>query len=282
MREITDGAALARGTRMVQLVARSVKGTLLFLRWSEARHLWDLLADALGSANSLMLMPDHVHAIVKDKPAPFGRALAAYARWRNAARGENGPVWRRTPAPQAFQDAAHARRAVRYQALNPCRKGIVADPLAWTFSTHRECVGLTLTPIRSRVSDAVAHHAYVSGDPSVDVAGTELPVRRASTPGERELEAVTSELLRVPLADLRNERDARRLLIQLARDWAGWGPGRAAEFCGVDPSTVWRAPQLGRDAERLAATVVGDPRFPGLDDGDLRRLPGWGVYRSRR
>jgi hypothetical protein len=55
-----------------------------------------------------------------------------------------------------------------------------------------------------------------------------------------------------------------------------------AAFAHVDPKTVWRTPQLATDTERVAATIAGDARFPGLVEGDLRRLPGWEPYRTRR
>lgn len=267
---------------MVHVVARAGSGTVLFHDWVEARKLWDLLVDALIQPKSLMLMPDHVHSVVGEKTPRFGRALSAFARWRNARRGESGPVWDPTPPAAKLADAAHERRTVRYNSLNPCRKGIVRDPLAWTFSTHRDAVGLVLTPVRPKVSDAIGHHSYVSSDPSVRVDGTALPVRRVDKPAERQIEAVVSELLRLPLAEIRTTHAGRRLMIQLGRDWAGWGSGVVAGFVDVDPKTVWNAPQLPTATERMAATVAGDPRFPGLAPGDLRRTLGWEPYRNRR
>jgi len=267
---------------MLHLVARAIRGTVLFRDWTEARKLWDLLVDALIQPKSLTLMPDHVHSIADQKTPRFGRALSAFARWRNARRGESGAVWEHSPPPTELADAAHVRRTVRYNALNPCRKGIVRDPLAWTFSTHRDAVGLVLVPVRPKVSDAIGHHSYVSSDPSVRVDGTTLPVRGVDAPAERQIEAVVSELLRLPLAEILRAPDGRRLMIQLGRDWAGWGTGVVAAFVDVDPKTVWNAPQVTPATERLAATIAGDPRFPGLSDGDLRRLPGWEPYRNKR
>jgi REP element-mobilizing transposase RayT len=267
---------------MFHLVARAVTGTVLFRTWSEARKLWDLLVEALVQPKSLMLMPDHVHSIVVQPTPRFGRALSAYARWRNAQRGESGRAWQRSPPPARLADATHARRTVRYNALNPSRKGIVRDPLQWTFSTHRDAVGLVLHPVRPKVRDPIEHHAYVSADPSVHVDGTSLPVRGIDVPTERQVEAVVSELLRTPLGEIRSTTAGRRLLIQLGRDWAGWRTNTVAAFVDVSTKTVWRAPQLATSTERLAATIAGDSRFPGLIDGDLLRLPGWEPYRGRR
>jgi hypothetical protein len=267
---------------MVHLVARAVLGTVLFHDWAEARKLWDLLVDALIQPKSLMLMPDHIHSVADQKTPRFGRALSAFARWRNARRGESGPVWERSPPATTLADAAHERRTVRYNSLNPCRKGIVRDPLGWAFSTHRDALGLVLVPARPKVSDPIGHHVYVSSDPSVAVDGTSLPVRGVDRPTERQIEAVVSELLRLPLGEIRTAHAGRRLLIQLGRDWAGWGSGAVAAFVDVDPKTVWNAPTITPATERLAATIAGDPRFPGLVDGDLRRLPGWEPYRHKR
>jgi hypothetical protein len=267
---------------MFKLAARAVPGTLLFHTWHEAKALWTCMVEAVPRPRGLMLMPDHVH-LQNDAAKGFGRGLAAYARWRNAYRGTTGPVWedaRRTP--EALSNVEHARRNLRYLALNPCRARLIGDPLAWAFSTYRDCVGLTLVPVRVRVSDPVALHAYTSGDPTVAVAGTELPVRGNLTPDERVIEACVSELLRVPLDELRTDRGARTLLVQLARDWAGWSAVRVGEWVGLHRGTVSRVAQVSVEAEKRATTIAGDARFPGLCPGDLRKLPGWGRYSWKR
>jgi REP element-mobilizing transposase RayT len=267
---------------MFHLTVRAIPGTLVFLTWSEARVLWDALVTRLAHLRNLALMPDHVHALV-DAPTPaWGRALSAYARWRNASRGTRGAVWQASAVPEALPNADHARRTVRYVHLNPCRAGLVADPLAWPFSTHRDCVGLTLLPARNRMADPPAFHTYVSSDPTVRVQGTLLPARTTDAPDERLLEAAVSELLRMPLGSIREDRSAIRLLVQLGRDWAGWSASRVAGLAGIHPGSVRRIPRVPTDVERLAASITGDRRFPGLVDGDLRSLPGWERYRWRR
>ncbi len=267
---------------MNKLAARAAPGTLLFHTWHEAKALWTCLVRAVPEPRGLVLMPDHVH-LQNEGTKGFGRGLAAYARWRNAYRGETGQVWEATQhAPERLPNAEHSRRNLRYLALNPCRAKLVDDPLGWPFSTHRDSVGYTLDPVRPRVSDPVALHKYTSGDPSVAVGGTDLPVRRALTPDERILEAVVSELLRIPLDELRTDARARGLLVQLARDWAGWGAAKVADFAGVHRGTVWRAEQVAVDVERRAAAIAGDRRFPGLCPGELRRLPTWARYSWKR
>ena len=74
---------------------------------------------------------------------------------------------------------------MRYTVLNPSRAGIVDDPLSWPWSTHRDVVGAIADPwvtaerlgaaLGSRMASAQDIHAYVSGDPSVAIAGTPFP-----------------------------------------------------------------------------------------------------------
>jgi hypothetical protein len=102
--------------------------------------------------------------------------MGSFARWRNHARGERGPVWQTHPAPQALPDVQHTRRTIRYVLLNPCRAGLVADPLAWPYSTHRDAVGLAVPGVRRIEREPERFHRWVSADGTVDVAGTALPV----------------------------------------------------------------------------------------------------------
>ncbi len=79
---------------MFHLVARSVEGPL-FCSWFEGVVLWEILVDAFPELIALCVMPDHLHLILPhdDPDRRLGRAMAAFARWRNRHRGRSGPVW---------------------------------------------------------------------------------------------------------------------------------------------------------------------------------------------
>lgn len=271
---------------MLHVVLHALPGTLLFRTWAEARALWDRLV-ARVRFRVLVLMPTHVHAVLPDA-AEYRKLLVAaraFALWRNRQRGESGPVWSRAAAPTPIRGKEHVERTRRYLHLNPCRDGLVADPLAWAFSTSRDSVGFALPPILQAVADPDGEHRWVSSDPSVDPAGTLLPARRSDRDGPPSLTAVfaaVSALTRTPASALRERGPARDLFIAAARALCGAPSAEIAAMVRCHPSTVRHAPALADARLAIIERVLDDPRFPLLDDGDLRLLPSWRKYRDMR
>jgi hypothetical protein len=277
---------------MFHVPVRARKGTLLFRTWEEGLALWRILVRTFPELVALCVMPDHIHLLLPhgDAARRLTHALAAYARWRNAHRGERGTVWDVCPAPEELPDAQHARRTHRYVHLNPCRKGLVADPLAWPLSTHRDAVGLVADPVVARENDPERFHHYVSADPHVDVVGTALPGVTFGDPALEDVVAAVSAVCRVvPDALLRRGRP-RTLALATAAAHGLRDASTLAHRFRCDADTVRRAqagvsPRGARHADpALTACVlaVGDPRFRALGADDLRRLPTWGLYRARR
>lgn len=268
---------------MLHVVARALPGTLLFRTWAEARDLWDRLS-VVPSISALVLMPNHVHLLAPEVREPdFCRLMSGYARWRNHRRGVEGPVWQAHPPFHEVPDESHLRRTKRYIHLNPCRAGLVDDPLAWPFSTHRDAVGLSIEPVVRRSADPAAFHAYVSADPTVSVEGTWLPSGEAG-PRTRaeEVEAAVSALCRVSPAGLRVRGAGRTLLIQALKAHTALGAGGIGAYLEMDPASVYRTKTGPRDDLRRVERVIGDLRFPALEEGDLRGGEGWGRYRGWR
>ncbi len=131
---------------MLHVVAHAVSRDLLWRSHEEGLALWSRLLVLLPAA--LCLMPDHIHLLTDryDHDA-FVRLLSGYARWRHHRRGGQGRVWLPHPVPVLPGGPLHLQRTHRYIALNPCRDRLVADPLAWTWSTHRDGVGMTSSPV---------------------------------------------------------------------------------------------------------------------------------------
>lgn len=161
--------------------------------------------DAYGAA----LMPDHPHVAAAGDPAKLrwrmARVLGGFAKRHRLGLGiaevsVTGPV----------EDATKLLRLVRYIGLNAPRGGLVPDPLAWVFSTHRDVVGAIADPWidADRLAIAIArrgdgfgawYHRYVSADPSVCTRGTEPPqpaepTVMPSTPLARIADAVQAAL----------------------------------------------------------------------------------------
>lgn len=252
---------------------------LLFTRWREARELWRRLARAAPGLHALVLMPDHVHLLhTSELRRPLAHAMSGYTRWRNLQLGRAGPGVAKLPAPEALVDVQKQRRSVRYLALNPCRAGLVRDPLAWPASTWRGAVGLGLGGEVRVLREPEREHAYVSADPSVRVAGSRLP---AGPSGPIELggiiEAVAALRWR-SLEELREDPAGRRLAAQAARALGAGTPTQIADALGCTRQLVYDAGELRDGRVEIVRRVIGDPRFRPTFDGDLRKLPDWRYF----
>lgn len=268
---------------MYHMSIRACPKTLLFRDWLEAHQLWIQIVRRVR-ARALALMPDHVHLLLDTEQdvAAVRRALRAYALWRNHHRKGSGEVWEHGTRPTLVRGRQHTERTKRYIHLNPCRKGLVKDPLSWPFSTHRDAVGLAIPGVCSRVRDPAAFHVWVSADPSVAAEGTSLPAVVGGPSVPFSLEAVrvaVSALTRSTAGALKSRGVPRALFLAAAAALSGAPTSEIADFASVNPSTVRR--NRGRHDRRLdlVRRVVGDPRFYLLDEIDLRRNPTWRCYR---
>jgi hypothetical protein len=270
---------------MYHAAPRAIRGTLLFRTWPEARALWDRLIRGLPRFRALILMPDHVHVILPEPDKErLGAVMRAYAQWRNAARGERVRVWEHGQNPSEIADDQHLRRTERYVYLNPCRKRLVDDPLAWPFSSYRDALGFVAFPSRAAVADPYDLHAYVSADSTVDLRGTFLPQERTfdgGIPFDR-VRAAVSSLTRTSVDRIRGDAPARHLLIRASRALTGLSGAALAREIGVHHTTVLRTKAGSDPAVRLVARVAGDPRFSLIHDGDVRAEPTWRSYATRR
>jgi REP element-mobilizing transposase RayT len=275
---------------LVHVAIRAHNGQLLFKTWVEARELWKRLSRIPG-VRVLVLMPDHIHVLIDPAHLPaLGAALSGFARWRNRCRGESGQVWSRRTRPSHISDAMHARRSKRYLHLNACRKGLVKDPLAWAFSTHRDACGLTLDPLCRPVADVAGFHDYVSSDKTTHTNGTPLPAARlldrdlCKRAAPQQVLAAVSALTRCTPSLLRSRRPQRAVLIGALRSLTDASAEQIAVLAGVHPTTVYRTPTAHDRVIQLVERVLGDPRFLVLKDGDIRasNAPGWDSYRRHR
>jgi len=262
-----------------------------------ACDLWTWLRQCFPSALAATLMPDHLHVITPGEPEA-GRAtlqgILAQHRGMHGSPGRGrGPGRWTIPPPSVIPDVRHLGRQVRYVSLNPCRAGLVRDPLAWLWSTHRDVVGAVVDPwvTADRLAEALGerargfverHHAYVSGDPSAAVSGTPLPRVVAVHPGSPEILAAAAALACRHLSerDLPRRRGAARVFHGLAR--ALRIPRRAAlRVTGAADSTAYRWAATLPDADLQAALLcLSDARL--RRPGDLGRIPSLRVPPSPR
>jgi len=126
-------------------------------------------------------------------------------------------VWASPPPPEAIPDEKHLRRTIRYVHLNPDRSHLVGDPLSWPWSTHRDATGLAMFPVIERDAFPARFHAYVSGDPTVNVDGTELPVTQLDRDATwDEVHDTVCSLGRLDPEDLLVRGPARIVLVKAA------------------------------------------------------------------
>ncbi len=238
-------------------------------------RLWAALRRRFPESVAAVLMPDHVHLIIEaadrnEARRRLAQCLAAFARQAGLGR-----IWQRVPDPVRIRDANHLARQVRYVHLNPCRAGLVDDPLCWPWSTHRGAVGLELDPwvsparlaalLRRREADFPRwFHSYVSGDPSVRVEGTHLPMPAApqSLPGVALADIAAAARSAAPQrAALRHQ-----LFVQLALH-QGWRNTRlVAKACDLSVE------QVRRLKKRPDASLLRLGTFH-LADARLRHVP---------
>ena len=270
---------------IIHLVARSLPGQKPF---ADARAAWWLMGRlrvAYTGALAACVMPDHLHLIVEvPDPASARRRLSkilAVAAVRAGVRH----LFERVAEPQALPPGKHLERSVRYLHLNPCRAGLVADPLAWPWSTHRGLVGAEVDPWVTPASLASALgrpvrglsewlHRYVSSDPSVEIGGTATPTPASSA----ELPSTTLEAIRAAVlaATPWSTPSARRSEVVRLAAHQGWSDSRLiARVSGLSLRSAQRLAVDRREPSLPVRVCLGDVRLS-LASARVRPLmPQW-------
>jgi putative transposase len=113
----------------------------LFIAPTLAQCVVDAFLDceAEGRIETLVrvVMPDHVHWLIRLRDASLSRCVQAFksrsARAINAARQGSGPVWQAGFHDHRLRDGEDLRAQARYIAFNPVRRGLVATPAEYPF-----------------------------------------------------------------------------------------------------------------------------------------------------
>jgi REP element-mobilizing transposase RayT len=184
------------------VVARSQFGHPVFKNHAVAISLWSKLSSTFDHISAACLMPNHVHVLVKALNADQLRIqFKEVLRGIQISNRMGSSVFEPVPMPILIPDAKHLFRQVRYVHLNPCRAGLVKDPLSWMFSTHRDALGLSIYPlpgVSTMMKDLgfigakglTRFHEIVSADPTCSVEGT-LDVQNIQTTSMPEIGITT-------------------------------------------------------------------------------------------
>ena len=104
-----------------------------FLRNTTSDHDWWV--------GRYVLMPDHWHALIWPRhPLTISQALhdvkKTSARRLHRQRGTEGPLWQHQFWDRFVRHAREFNGRLEYMHLNPARRGLVAKPEEWRWSSH--------------------------------------------------------------------------------------------------------------------------------------------------
>ena len=151
--------------------------------------LWEHLSQGFPDALFAVLLPRRVLLVLPpDQPEERRRALSGTLSWVKRRFGLRAGQWGRVRPGRPLEDAVELGRIIQRCALAPVRLGLVADPLEWTWSTHRDLVGAVaepwVTPDRLAAAMARPVEGFVEGF-QIEVSGrldhgpTPAPLRLA-------------------------------------------------------------------------------------------------------
>jgi REP element-mobilizing transposase RayT len=241
--------------------------------------LWSCLKKRFPRITACVFMPDHLHFLLSTTDPDRARyELATELRAFTRRHFPGQRVWNPLSPPHLIPNDLHLQRTIRYIHLNPCREGLVTDPLEWEWSTHRDLVGaayprwidlqrwmeLFKTSANSLIEKA---HRYISGDPSVSLKGTPLPKPlSADAPVFSHLRALTNAVLqatRTPIADLKRKTPARHLAAVLCAQFAPHCREELARQLDISVRSLARIERrpLAQPLIDAATQILGDARF---------------------
>ncbi len=245
-----------------------------------ARWLWQRLRRVFPEALGAVIMPDHVHMIVASDEPHAARATLALIVGNLARSGlvERRLLWA-VPAPQAIADRQKLLRQLRYVALNPVRAQLVADPLSWPWSTHRDVLGAIADPwVRaSKLAPLIApptwQHDFAALSPlrfrRSDVQPRGYRARSTSDDGQLSgvplawLAAAAASCLRAEPLAVQRRTKARALFLELARR-AGAQPRQLGPLCAITANGVharWTSQRVSSAQVEAAKRCALDPRL---------------------
>ena len=119
------------------------------------------------------VMGTHFHLMLQCPVGGMGQAMqylqSRYARWLNASRGWDGPVWRGRYRSRVVDDDAYWRHLLTYIHLNPVQAGLARSPGDWPWSSHGAFVGeveepdfLELSELRTLYGTVDAYRTYLA------------------------------------------------------------------------------------------------------------------------
>jgi len=264
-------ATRKRPPMFLHATARALPGLRPFESDAAARRLMECLRRAWPSALAASVMPNHLHLVVEAEDAARERARLARAAAAFSRHLGRGRIWVPIPEPTRVADCRHLQRTVRYVLLNPCRAGLVSDPLCWPHSTLRGVLGAEYDAWVSAAELAAAlgprpefrdwFHRYVAADSRIPPEARKLlrPARPSEVPCVLLSDIVAASVCATPWSP----PSVQRLAVVLLARSQGWRDmASLTSASGLSERQIRRL--AGRTEHSLlaaAALCLGDPRL---------------------
>ena len=130
----------------LHIIQRGINRADCFFSRRDGRVYLEELGEAceanLVSLHAYCLMTNHVHLLLtpatEEGPSRMMKRLGErYVRYINRTRNRTGTLWEGRFRSCPVESDAYLLTCSRYIELNPCRAGIVAEPFAYSWSSHR-------------------------------------------------------------------------------------------------------------------------------------------------
>ena len=231
----------------------TARSGLLFETWEEANALWRGMRRAFPHAHALCVLPDRVLLIDEVKqPGRLARILIAHTRSLRRPHGSTELAHRALPRPRQAALALYAA---------PCRRGLVRDPLAWTWSSYREAMGV-VPGGRVNSDPEELHHDTCR---AAGLTSSQMPLG-LRFPSLQHVRDAVSAASRTPLSRMHRPGPPRSLWICAARKLTQVPEAELMAATGAGPLAMAQACAEPGAIQQIAA-LMGDPRFPGLASG---------------
>lgn len=249
-------------------MSRGNDGMDIFTNPQEFQEFLAILADVKAKTGLLVLayclMTNHFHLLVRVAAVSLAtimhQLLSRYSHRFNWVRDRRGHVFQDRYKAKLCADDAYVSQVLPYIHRNPVRAGLVADPVDWEWSSHRQFIrpprstlldiDQTLSLLGGTRADAMRRYGTLMGTPSEwepDYDEFDLPPIEdpgpIARPSMEEIAALTESKKAMAFTGLsgRTRNPAlsavRRQFVQEAVRF-GYSQNEVARFLGFSPSSV--------------------------------------------
>ena len=140
------------------VMVRGNGGQNIFFDTGDRSHLYLLLQQGLERyehrVHGFCCMPNHIHFVMQVQDMPLSQIMQnlsfRYTRWINTQQTRRGHLFQGRYKAILVDADQYLLQLIRYIHLNPVRAGLVKDPVAYPWSSHRAYLGREELPWLSR------------------------------------------------------------------------------------------------------------------------------------